>query len=258
MTKDNYQNDLPCRFAETLVAVLYGEASAAERQAFKKHFNDCHVCRDELTSFGSIRDLVAEWRTTDFDSIKIPHIVLLEIAKTSETQAPQTSWSERIRSLIFSGGQLDGAMVFAAIAVCAVLLAIFGYAVANRLVVREVEVAGVSNVARTEPTASVPATTPSVTAIPKDDAKQSVTISESKVESPTKQTQAPVAPAIRPIKPNAASPILPHQLIKPEKTPTVKNQTAPKTPELAIESVDEMEDHSLRLSDLLDEEMPST
>ena len=259
MRENNCQNDSPCRFAETLVAVLYGEATPAERKEFNKHYNDCSICREELITFGSVRDAVAEWRATDFDSVQMPAIILPEIKNELIAPNVQISWGERIRSFLLPGGRLQSAAAFGALVICALLLAIFSYTMINRFAVGNVvTVADVSNMTRTERIPSVPTPSPLGTVNPasESDPKQTTNNSKDKVEINTKPIQIKTKPAVRQSK-SVIAQLSTRSLNKPVKSPDVKDQTVPKTPELAIESVDDLEDHSLRLSDLLDEVTPS-
>ncbi len=259
MIENNHKNDLPCAFAETLVAVLYGEATPTERREFNKHYNDCSFCREELISFGSIRDVVAEWRAADFDSVQTPAIALPEVKNQFISQNTKISWSERIRSFLFlpGGGRFQSATAFAALSLCALLLAVFSYAVINRFAGGGVRIADVSNSSVSKPVLNNPTPTPFEIIGPAQvDPKPKKKSADSTVDSNKKPTQSAIKPIVHQNKPIIAQ-LTAHPSNKPSKSPDVKVQTAPKTPELAIESVDDLEDHSLRLSDLLDEVTPS-
>jgi anti-sigma factor RsiW len=58
--KLNVGND--CGRKEDLVTYLYGETNAEERLSFDRHLNDCAACRDELTTFGRVRDDLRAWQ----------------------------------------------------------------------------------------------------------------------------------------------------------------------------------------------------
>jgi hypothetical protein len=258
MTKNNHQNDLPCAFSETIVAVLYGEATTAERQEFRKHFNNCVSCREELISFGSVRDVVAEWRAIDFDLVKTPITVLPEIEKTFVRQTAKISWIERVRTyLLPNAGQMRGATAFAAFTVCALLLAVFGYTLINRLAVAEVNVADASKVDRPEPilTSPTPPPTVPVIATPQVDLKQPIENQATEVRTTSKPARAVVNSMRHQNK--SGIPFPQHQPLKLVNKRDTTIRTAPKPAELAIESVDDLEDNSLRLSDLLDDVTPS-
>ena len=55
-------NSPNCERASDLVAFLYNEASEHERRDFESHLNECGVCRDEVASFGVVRESITNWR----------------------------------------------------------------------------------------------------------------------------------------------------------------------------------------------------
>jgi hypothetical protein len=50
-----------CTEKETLVAFLYGECDAADRERVERHLAECAACADEVAGFGMVRDTLAEW-----------------------------------------------------------------------------------------------------------------------------------------------------------------------------------------------------
>ena len=59
--KETY--DVPgCQFANELISFVYGELSDRDSQQFKLHLNTCHLCSDELDSFGEMRDAISAWK----------------------------------------------------------------------------------------------------------------------------------------------------------------------------------------------------
>jgi len=51
-----------CPQSESLVAYLYDEANAEEKNTFERHLPSCDLCREELAAFGIVRISVKEWR----------------------------------------------------------------------------------------------------------------------------------------------------------------------------------------------------
>lgn len=51
-----------CERASDLIAFLYNEADERERRDFQLHLNECSTCREEVASFGMVRESVIEWR----------------------------------------------------------------------------------------------------------------------------------------------------------------------------------------------------
>jgi hypothetical protein len=55
-------NSPSCERASDLIAFLYDEASESESRDFKLHLQECSSCRDELASFGLVRESITAWR----------------------------------------------------------------------------------------------------------------------------------------------------------------------------------------------------
>jgi len=51
-----------CERASDLIAFLYNEADERERRDFQLHLNECSTCRDEVASFGVVRESITAWR----------------------------------------------------------------------------------------------------------------------------------------------------------------------------------------------------
>ncbi len=56
------QNSPGCERASDLIAFLYGEANEHEARDFQLHLQQCKSCRDEVASFGDVRDSITAWR----------------------------------------------------------------------------------------------------------------------------------------------------------------------------------------------------
>ena len=51
-----------CERASDLIAFLYNEADEREKRDFQLHLNECSTCREEVASFGVVRESIIEWR----------------------------------------------------------------------------------------------------------------------------------------------------------------------------------------------------
>ena len=51
-----------CERASDLIAFLYGEADDHEARDFQLHLQQCSNCREELASFGVVRESITAWR----------------------------------------------------------------------------------------------------------------------------------------------------------------------------------------------------
>ena len=59
----NEMNNSPnCERTSDLIAFLYNEADESERRDFELHLNECTGCREEVASFGVVRESITAWR----------------------------------------------------------------------------------------------------------------------------------------------------------------------------------------------------
>lgn len=56
------QNSPGCERASDLIAFVYGEVDEREAHEFQQHLQQCSSCRDEVASFGVVRESIAAWR----------------------------------------------------------------------------------------------------------------------------------------------------------------------------------------------------
>ncbi|HEY4426147.1 MAG TPA: zf-HC2 domain-containing protein [Pyrinomonadaceae bacterium] len=56
------QNSPGCERASDLIAFLYGEADEHEARDFRLHLQQCSSCREEVASFGDVRQSITAWR----------------------------------------------------------------------------------------------------------------------------------------------------------------------------------------------------
>ena len=90
MQNNNHKSDLNCAFGETLVAVLYNEATAAETENFERHLSRCRECSEELAAFGMLRNAVSDWRENEFVPLALPNIVLPDKTRKIEPFATRS------------------------------------------------------------------------------------------------------------------------------------------------------------------------
>ena len=103
------QNSLTCERASDLMAFLYGEADEGETRDFQLHLQKCSSCREEVASFGVVRESITEWRDE-----------VLAGFSTSLATRPQTKSALAALRQFFdlSPLWLKGATAFAAVAFC--------------------------------------------------------------------------------------------------------------------------------------------
>jgi hypothetical protein len=51
-----------CERASDLIAFVYGEADERETRDFQLHLQQCSICREEVASFGVVRESITAWR----------------------------------------------------------------------------------------------------------------------------------------------------------------------------------------------------
>ena len=51
-----------CERASDLIAFVYGEADEHEARDFQLHLQQCSICREEVASFGVVRESITAWR----------------------------------------------------------------------------------------------------------------------------------------------------------------------------------------------------
>jgi hypothetical protein len=247
--RKNFENE--CEFAETLAAILYGEANEIEQRQFDLHVLDCAVCRAEIESFGAIRRSIADWREQDFVSLPVPNIAARFDAKPLHFALPaKRFWHlAELREKLFSSMNfLQGTGAFATFLIAAALLGVLVYAVSKPNLIRldaEVQPPAIEELSAQQQQPAIedsqeiaavaaPQQTPPKAVAPPEKAKTSV--ADSKSAS---------APFVR-RRSNAAN------NVAPPKNVTVGNAVV----ELNANEPIETEDDTLRLSDLFDDLTP--
>ena len=59
----NERNNSPnCERVSDLIAFLYNETNESETRDFELHLKECRACREEVASFGLVRESITAWR----------------------------------------------------------------------------------------------------------------------------------------------------------------------------------------------------
>ncbi|HET9712960.1 MAG TPA: zf-HC2 domain-containing protein [Pyrinomonadaceae bacterium] len=59
----NERNNSPdCERASDLIAFVYNETNESETRDFELHLRECRACREEVASFGVVRESITAWR----------------------------------------------------------------------------------------------------------------------------------------------------------------------------------------------------
>jgi anti-sigma factor RsiW len=56
------KNSPTCERASDLIAFVYNEANESETRDFKLHLQECSDCREEVASFGLVRESITAWK----------------------------------------------------------------------------------------------------------------------------------------------------------------------------------------------------
>ena len=104
------QNSPGCERASELIAFLYGEADEHEVRDFRLHLQQCGGCREEVASFGDVRQSITAWRDE----------ALAGFVSTPLTAQPRTKSALAALRQFFdlSPLWLKGATVLAAVTFC--------------------------------------------------------------------------------------------------------------------------------------------
>lgn len=100
MLDTNHQNS-SCNFAEQIVSYLYGEVNQQEKAGFEAHLTNCETCADELSAFGYVRSSVQKWRTEEFLPMQTPAMAIPfeKSPQISVNSAEKSSWLDDLRQL---------------------------------------------------------------------------------------------------------------------------------------------------------------
>lgn len=119
----NERNNSPgCERASDLIAFLYNETNESETRDFELHLKECRACREEVASFGVMRESITAWRDealSGFVSTPVP-----------ATPGRKSAIAALRQFFDLSPLWLKGATAFAILAFCA--LAFFATVGPNR------------------------------------------------------------------------------------------------------------------------------
>lgn len=102
MLESNYNKD--CAFSEQTISYLYDEISLQEKSVFENHLENCLICADEIHGFGLTRSAVSYWKENEFETLNTPKIVFSDgqsqkAIKTSVGAVEKKSWFAGLQTL---------------------------------------------------------------------------------------------------------------------------------------------------------------
>lgn len=214
-----------------MLAYLYDEMPAADRDSFELHLADCAACIDDFAELSQSRYPVYEWKTTEFEPLATPRIII-PYAETAGV-----SWFDKLRAAFSFNPGLATAGAFATLVIAAVI----GYAViTNDVPTEEVAKADVETSASPERSATNAAPAPA--SIDQKDEKSEPNPSRKTLRSGSDDV---VKTAVKP-------------KLEPKTVPIkdVKNSRPNRRRDLNVPVLSRFEsdeDDSLRLADIFDE-----
>lgn len=208
-----------CTHGGDMLAYLYSEMAAVDREMFEVHLAECGTCIDDFAELSQSRYPVFEWKRLEFDPLPTPRVVI-------PFEAPSLSWFDQIKTAFSLGPRL----AFGGVGAAMILAVITGYFIFGGT-------SGTTEVAQEVK----PSSSPNRVAIPIP-SPTTEDVSPARNENP-KSTDVP-----KPIKVAASSrPTAQSPKPKPAQQPK-RNDPIP-----VMSSIDDDEDDSLRLADIFEE-----
>ena len=210
-----------CPQGGDMLAYLYNEISAADRETFEVHLADCGTCIDDFAELSQSRYPVYEWKRTQFDPLPTPRVAIPLEPTAAFSLFDKIRAAFALRPTLALGG-LGAAMLVAVIAGYAIFLGAPG----ETEVAREIE-----------PT-STPESVVALTPLPP------VTEDRQKNTDPAREERQITAKVATAPKSTVRSP---NPKAQPARLPK-RNDLIP-----VMSSLEDDEDDSLRLADIFDE-----
>lgn len=222
-----------CTHGGDMLAYLYDEMTASQRDSFELHLADCMPCIDGFAEISQSRYSVYEWKKLDFDPLQTPNVVI-PYASSNEATA---SFFDKIRAAFANNPWATAAPAFGALLIAVAIGFVWfsGNGIDNNDLAKEVPNPTVTPLPIPPSKIAVP-TAPlvnkeipdAVVSNPKDIVEDRIIPIKASDKKPTQRTPVGPKPAQR-------------------TTPAVRTQM----PTLAGQN--EFEDDSLRLSDMFDD-----
>jgi|GEM_PF-3157727 len=248
---NNHKSDLNCAFGETLVAVLYNEATAAETENFERHLNRCRECSEEIAAFGMLRNTVSDWRETEFAPLALPSIVLPDEIQKIELAATEKHSLVQLLRDFFTPADFGWQMAAAGFA---------GFIILGLLFIGSTDLFKPDNEIARAPLPSVNAT-PEIAAVPEVvPARNQPTVTQNNSSpnasnQPEEKTRKVTARINDKIPKHTGIPAAQNDNLPKRRIPVPKTER--KVEDLSILPVAEADDNSPRLTNLLEEIEPS-
>ncbi len=111
----NEMNHSPaCERASDLIAFVYNETTESEKRDFELHLKECRECREEVASFGVVRESITAWRDEAL-GVCTPGFISTPLAATARRKSALAALRQFFD---LSPLWLKGATGFAVVAFC--------------------------------------------------------------------------------------------------------------------------------------------
>jgi hypothetical protein len=219
-----------CGRSDDILAYIYKEIEPDKMIGFETHLSGCESCVDEFAAVSDVRFSVFEWHKEEFSHLPTPEFSIPYVAKTEESVGFFASIGEMIRNTGWP------ATVAATIAVCVGLgFAIMMMVNSGGNEIARVEVEGVSGPANSSsPIAELP---------------RPAVVEDRDLSEPERVSTGVAGTSVPKRLNKNTKPSSPKTLVTPPRSDALPKMS--KAPVLS--SYEDIEDRSLRLSDLLDE-----
>ena len=222
-----------CTHDGDMLAYLYNEMSADQRDSFELHLEDCETCIDGFAELSQSRYSVYEWKKVDFDPLQTPYI---DIPYKTAVEAASPSFIEKVRAAFANAGWATAVPAFGAVLIAAILGFVLlggGDDVVNNELAREAPTPAVTPLPQSK------VVTPANSAAGKE-------VRGDEVSAPKTNSEERIVP-VKAVERKAVQRVPATQKPTGRTNPTVRAQI----PTLAEQN--EVEDDSLRLSDMFDD-----
>lgn len=232
-----------CGLADLMVSYIYDEVGTPERRKFEEHLLSCIDCADEFAEISNARFSIFEWQKEEFAHLATPEIVIpYELQSDAAAQESQAGFWEVISSL------LTPAKLSLAATVTMVVLGV-GFWSIGYFDQGDLQLA-------TNRIVPVESSSPEIrTAImdPVRDDPEAATI------DPTMSDEAAAKLDPRPVTPVQSRNSKPNRNFTASNPKPKKEDSAPATLRAPrLNNYDDLDDRSLRLADLFDEDIGAT
>jgi hypothetical protein len=268
MLDNNKYNKSQCGFGEQTIAFLYGEIESSEKSDFEAHLESCATCVEEIAGFSAARFSILEWRNEEFLPLETP-LIEIPFEKTpafynSEKDVEiSVSWLNELKKLFTPSAALTASATFALI-ICCFGIVFFAIKPSNKIEIADVNLQKAEKAVAVEPINKTTENIDYGNEILDETSKMNLAKSPGEIDKENNRrniSQTLPARNISVVKNAANNKIVVNNSFQPANQQKIKmSNIENKKPLFArngnvprLNNVEEEEDKSLRLAELLDD-----